>query len=143
FFLVRAADQSQLLQRQAAVDARLDQLVRKGQLAGYQSLSQLIAPLAEQQRLRAALAQLPAVSQPLLGLGMEQSALAEEIAQLQALPLLDIDAVLAGPLGEAWRPLWLGAHGNEVAGLISLRGLNDSAALQGLAEGLDGVTLVD
>lgn len=143
FFLVRAADQDQLLQRQAAVSQRLDALVQDGSLAGYQSLSQLIAPRAEQQRLRDALGRLAAFGQPLQALGVSEDALAAEIEALQALPLLDIDAVLAGPLGEAWRPLWLGADAGQVAGIISLRGLTDSSTLAGLADGIEGVTLVD
>lgn len=143
FFLVRAADQEQLLQRQAALAERLDRLVAAGQLHGYLALSQLLAPAAEQQRLRQALPALAAAGAPLQALGVPPEALQAELAQLQELPELDIDQALAGPLGEPWRPLWLGATADGVAALVSLRGLGDSAALAAQAAGLPGVQLVD
>ncbi|MES2821810.1 MAG: hypothetical protein V4812_22785 [Pseudomonadota bacterium] len=143
FYLVRAADPAQLLQRQAELARRLDGLVAQGQLGSYLALSQLLAPPAEQQRLRQALARLPDAAQPLYALGVPPAALAEELRQLQALPELSLEQALAGPLGELWRPLWLGAEGDGVAGLVSLQGLNDPAALLAQAEGLAGVTLVD
>jgi predicted exporter len=143
FYLVRGADQQQLLQRQLQLTERLDGLVADGSLGGYQSLSQLLAPAAEQQRLRQALARLPAVSQPLYALGVSPQALQAEIEQLQALPEQDLEQALAGPLGELWRPLWLGADGDGVAGLVSLQGLRAASALAGQAQGLAGVSLVD
>ncbi len=65
------------------------------------------------------------------------------MAQLQALPPLDIDHALSGPLGEPWRPLWLGTDGQDVAAIVSLQGLSDPALLQQQAKGLEGVQLVD
>ena len=144
FFLVRADSEEQLLERQQALTQRLDSLIADGQLKSYMALSQLIAPLAQQERLRAALASLPAVSQPLSALGIPQAAIDKEAAQLQALPAQGIEQVLAGPLGEPWRPLWLGAGDNgQVAGLVSLQGLTDSERLAAQADGLPGVKLVD
>src|SRR5690606_28440605 len=81
FFLVRAADQEQLLQRLNPLGERLDALVQQQQLGGYQSLSQLLAPPSEQLRLRQAIAQLPALAEPLLALGVTPAALATEAAQ--------------------------------------------------------------
>jgi len=143
FFLVRAADQQQLLERQAQLSQRLDKLIAEQRLKGYLSLSQLLAPPADQAQLRQALSALPKHWQPLLALGVPQAALENELNQLQALPELDIPAALVGPLGEPWRPLWLGADGNGVAGLVSLQGQSDSQLLAKQAEGLEGVQLVD
>ncbi len=148
FFLVRAADQQQLLQRQAELGQRLDQLVAQGKLTSYLALSQLLAPAAEQQRLRQALAQLPAHAQALQAVGVSAPALAAEIQQLQALPEQDLEQALAGPLGEIWRPLWLGNDRSQtgaqgVAGLVSLQGLSDTGVLAAQARGLPGVQLVD
>ncbi|MET1081223.1 MAG: hypothetical protein ABWY06_24715 [Pseudomonas sp.] len=143
FYLVRASDQTQLLQRQAALARRLDGLVQQGALGGYLALSQLLAPVAEQQRLRQALSHLPAHAQPLHALGVTPAALAAEIQALQALPDLDLQQALAGPLGEPWRPLWLGADADGVTGLVSLQGLRDPSVLAAQAQGLDGVRLVD
>lgn len=143
FYLVRAADQQQLLERTQQLGAKLDELVALGKLKGYLSLGQLVATPAEQAQVREALATLTAHWQPLVALGVPQAALAAEVAQLRALPLQRIDDVLAGPLGEAWRPLWLGSTGDGVAAIVSLQGLSDAALLQLQAQGLPGVQLVD
>ncbi|WP_263143829.1 MMPL family transporter [Pseudomonas sp. RIT-PI-AD] len=143
FYLVRAADGDQLLQRQAELTRRLDRLVADGSLKGYLSLNQLLAPRAEQRRLRAALAATLKEAAPLQALGVDAAALDAEVQALRALPELDIEQGLAGPLGEPWRPLWLGADGNGVAGLVSLNGLSDAGRLAEQARDLPGVELVD
>lgn len=143
FFLVRAADEQQLLERQARLGQRLDRLVAQQRLQGYRALSQLLAAPAEQRRLRQALNRLPQHWQPLLALGVPALALERELHDLQALPAVDIPSALAGPLSEPWRPLWLGANANGVAGLVSLQGVTDIGLLAEQARGLDGVQLVD
>ncbi|MBO1537433.1 hypothetical protein [Pseudomonas sp. OA65] len=143
FFLIRADDESQLLERQTALNERLDQLIALEKLQGYLSLNQLVSPPAEQQKVREALARLPAVWQPLLDVGVPVTALQAELAQLQALPVTDIDAALAGPLAEPYRTLWLGPTTQGVAAMISLQGLNDAALLRVQALDLPGVQLVD
>ncbi|AYF51820.1 hypothetical protein DXV65_02125 [Pseudomonas fluorescens] len=144
FFLVRADDQQQLLERQAALSQRLDQLVNMDKLQGYLALNQLVNLPAEQQQLRDALNRLPQHWQPLLDLGVPATALQAEVAQLQALPTEDIDATLVGPLAEPWRTLWLGqVDGGGVAAMVSLQGLNNPALLRVQALDLPGVQLVD
>ena len=143
FFLIRADDQSQLLERQTALNERLDQLIGLEKLQGYLSLNQLVSPPAEQQNVREALARLPTFWQPLLDLGVPVAALQAELAQLQALPVTDIDAALAGPLAEPYRTLWLGPTAQGVAAVVSLQGLNDATLLRVQAVDLPGVQLVD
>jgi predicted exporter len=143
FFLVRGKDAQQLLERETALSQRLDQLVDLDKLQGYLSLNQIVASSAEQQATRLALKRLPEFWQPLLDLGVPADALQAELDKLQALPPADIDSVLAGPLGEPWRTLWLGATDDGVAGMVSLQGLNDAALMRNQAEGLEGVVLVD
>jgi predicted exporter len=143
FFLIRADNQPQLLERQAALGQRLDQLVNMDKLQGYLALNQLVSLPAEQQQLRDALNTLPHHWQPLLDLGVPASALQAEVAQLQALPTEDIDAALAGPLAEPWRTLWLGPVDGGVAAMVSLQGLNNPALLRVQAVDLPGVQLVD
>jgi len=142
FFLVRANDEQQLLQRQQALSQRLDQLVQGGELQGYRALSQLLSA-GSNQPLRDALARLPEHWQPLLELGIPQAALQAELDQLLTLPEPGIEQVLAGPLGEAWQPLWLGHTSADVAAIVSLQGNAPASALQLAASGLDGVQLVD
>ncbi|POA56947.1 MULTISPECIES: MMPL family transporter [unclassified Pseudomonas] len=143
FFLVRAADQQQLLERLDLLDERLQPLVGLGKLKGYLSLNQLLSQPAQQRQVRAALERLPEYWQPLLALGVPEQALQAELKQLQELPLADIDSALAGPLAEPFRPLWLGANAQGVAALVSLQGLNDAALLRVQSGDLPGIQLVD
>ncbi|MCP1481284.1 putative exporter [Pseudomonas chlororaphis] len=143
FFLVRGADQPQLLERLGALSERLEQLVNLEKLQGYLSLNQLVSLPSEQQRLRQALDELPRHWQPLLDLGVPVAALNAELAQLRALPSEDIDAALQGPLAEPYRTLWLGPTDHGVAAMVSLQGLNNPQLLRIQAQDLPGVQLVD
>ncbi|WP_077045055.1 MMPL family transporter [Pseudomonas sp. KK4] len=143
FFLVQAANEQQLLDRQTALNERLDQLINLDKLQGYLSLKQLVSQPSEQRQVREALGKLPQYWQPLLDVGVPIEALQAELAKLQALPVEDIDSALAGPLAEPYRLLWLGPTGNGVAAMVSLQGLNNPTLLQIQAKDLPGVTLVD
>lgn len=143
FFLVRGKDQQQLLDRQAALTQRLDQLIGMDKLQGYLSLGQLVASPVEQQAIRTAFGKLASHWQPLLQLGVTDQALKAEISQLQALPTQSIDDALQGPLSEPWRALWLGPVEGGVASIVSLRGLTSPGLLTVQASGLEGVQLVD
>ncbi|MBB3241630.1 putative exporter [Pseudomonas sp. Tn43] len=143
FFLVRAANQQALLERLTALSERLDQLVNLDKLQGYLSLNQLVSQPSEQRKVREALSKLPQFWQPLLALGVPVAALQAELATLQALPVEDIDAALAGPLAEPYRTLWLGPTEDGVAAMVSLQGLNNPTLLRIQALDLPGVELVD
>ena len=143
FFLVRAANQQQLLERQTALSERLDQLINLKKLQGYLSLNQLVSPPSEQRQLREALNSLPNAWQPLLDVGVPVEALQAELRILQALPIEDIDTALAGPLAEPYRALWLGPTDDGVAAMVSLQGLNNPSLLRIQALDLPGVQLVD
>ncbi|WP_438858045.1 MMPL family transporter [Achromobacter spanius] len=146
FFLVRGANADELLRRQAQVANKLDALVKRGDLAGYNALSQMVSPAEDQRALGqrlAALAQQPQVWKPLTDLGIPFDAVRHELQALAALPTLSIDAALQGPLAERWRAQWLGEHNGEAAGMVTLRGLRNTAALDGITQGLPGVELVD
>ncbi|MNS38908.1 hypothetical protein D3C72_711730 [compost metagenome] len=146
FFLVRGANPDELLRRQAQVANKLDALVKRGDLAGYNALSQLVSPAEDQRTLGqrlAALAQQPQVWKPLTDIGIPFDAVQHELQALAALPTLSIDAALQGPLAERWRAQWLGEHNGEAAGMVTLRGLRNTAALDGITQGLPGVELVD
>ncbi|MCY1400400.1 hopanoid biosynthesis associated RND transporter like protein HpnN [compost metagenome] len=143
FFLIRAANQQQLLERQTALSERLDQLIGLEKLQGYLSLNQLVSPPNEQQQVRAALSKLSSFWQPLLEIGVPVEALQAELTKLQALPTVDIEAALSGPLAEPYRALWLGPTEDGVAAMVSLQGINNTALLRLQGEDLPGVTLVD
>lgn len=147
FFLVRAPDADTLLRRQAQVAQKLDALVQRGDLAGYSALSQLVSPVADQRALATRLAELalqPAAWKPMTDIGIPVDALQQALKALSGLPPLTIDDALQGPLAERWRGQWLGVHQGEAAGMITLLGLRNAAALDGsVTPDLPGVTLVD
>lgn len=144
FFLIRAANQQELLERQAALGDRLEQLVNLDKLQGFLSLNQLVSQPSEQKQMRDALTKLPQFWQPLLDVGVPVEALQAELTKLQALPTEDIDAALIGPLAEPYRTLWLGpTDDGGVAAMVSLQGLNNPSLLRVQALDLPGVELVD
>ncbi|RON44941.1 MMPL family transporter [Pseudomonas frederiksbergensis] len=144
FFLIRAANQQELLERQGALNDRLEQLVNLDKLQGFLSLNQLVSQPSEQKQVREALNKLPQFWQPLLDVGVPAEALHAELTKLQALPTEDIDAALVGPLAEPYRTLWLGpTDDGGVAAMVSLQGLNNPSLLRVQALDLPGVVLVD
>jgi len=144
YFLVRAANADEMLKSQEVLTARLDALVAERKLGGYLALSQLSGPVVVQENLKLALPHLLDASEALLALGVSREQLENELATLEAQSPPSLEQVLAGPVGEPWRPLWLGSQPDgTVAGLISLQGLRDTAVLAGLTEDLAGVSLVD
>lgn len=144
YFLVRAANADEMLKSQEVLTARLDALVAERKLGGYLALSQLAGPVVVQENLKLALPHLLDASEALLALGVSREQLENELATLEAQSPPSLEQVLAGPVGEPWRPLWLGSQPDgTVAGLISLQGLRDTAVLAGLTEDLAGVSLVD
>lgn len=144
YFLFRATDTDEMLESQEVLAKRLDMLIAERKLGGYLALSQLVGPAVAQENLKLVLPHLLETSEPLLALGVSQQQLEHELAVLEAQPTPSLEQVLAGPLGEPWRPLWLGTQPDgTAAGLISLQGLRDVTALAGLSEDLAGVTLID
>lgn len=146
FFLVRAQDPDELLRRQAQIARQLDTLVAAGGLQAYNALNQRVAPMAEQQAAAAALTQLadrPQAWQPLTDIGVPFDVIRQELQSLAALPPVTLDAAMQGQVGERWRPLWLGQRDGEAAGMVTLLGLRDPAALAAIAQSTPGVTLVD
>ena len=146
FFLVRAPDADEMLRRQAQVTRKLDALVAAGGLQSYTALSQRVAPMADQQATAAALAKLagqPDAWRGLTDIGVPFDAIKQELLALAALPPVTVDDAMQGQAGERWRPLWLGQHDGEAAGMVTLLGLRDPAALAAIAQAAPGVTLVD
>jgi len=146
FFLVQAPDSDTLLQRQVQLARELDKRIRSGELGAYNALSQLLAPIAEQQVLQKQLgewAQNPQILQPLLDIGIPLAALQAEIMQIQQLPLLSIDSALQSEAAQRWHGLWLGQYEGQSVALVTLLNLRHVPALNGIAENIPGVSLID
>jgi len=158
FYLVRGASAEIVLQREEALKKRLDPLITKHLISGYQALSNWVPSQQAQAANRAA------VEHNLLADGGPLGLLAQRIgedsdwtatmrkrlwgAAASAAPLTPAD-FLQLPASEPWRHLWLGqvnTAGNPYASIVALRGLNDYAGLPQLkqaAQGMDGVQWVD
>lgn len=151
FFLLRGADAEALLQREEALARRLDLLVERRQLAGYQAISNWL-PSAQLQA-----SQRQAIERLLLGDQGALAAVAEKIGEggpwlsatrerLRASSApLTVGEFLKAPASEPWRHLWLGSVGAEHASIVALRGVQreNLALIAQAASGLEGVDWVD
>ena len=142
FYLVRGAAPEQVLQREEALKARLDDLVRSGRLAGYRAVSDWVPSAARQN----ADAQLTARIEGDVVSSLNGQ-LGESLARaaFDASPLT-LDHWLADPVSAPARDLWLGPVRGGVASVVMVRGLSDPKLLPQLAaaaDGLDGVRWVD
>ena len=150
FFLLRAADDEALLVREEALRVRLDSLVARGVLTGYQATSAWVPSLATQARDQALIAGLYATGGPLDRLG---AALGERTAWAQATRArlttpangLTVTDWLANPVAGPYRHLWLGAVDRQRASVVALQGVDagDLAQLRAVAGVVPGVTWVD
>ncbi|MDY0206287.1 MAG: hypothetical protein RBR82_06630 [Pseudomonas sp.] len=144
FFLVKGDDVEQLLSHLQTLETHLQTLQQAGDLGSYQSPRQYLAGLSGQPSLAQAVAQVPEHAlAPLLAAGVSLEALQAELTVLQNLPERSVEDSLNGPLGEAWRPLWLGLQQGQYAAMVSLQGLTRMAVFSELAEQLAFVKWVD
>jgi predicted exporter len=143
FYLVRAADQESLLQREEALAVRLDALVDAGFIDGHRALSDWVPSIARQQADARLLAPANTASAALLVAQLGASAVP---ARTLADGPLTLDAWLAAPVSSPLRPLWLGQLDGSWTSVVQVAGLNSPAQLPRLtqlAQGLDGVVWVD
>jgi predicted exporter len=151
YFLVRGETAETVLQREEALKRRLDPLIAKGRISGYQALSNWVPS----QKLQGERRQL--VQTALLQPGGPLDALAKAIdedaawaAQTRAHLLapaapLTVARFLQTAPSEPWRHLWLGETAGVHASIVAIRGLSLAALpeLRAAGSGLDGVQWVD
>ncbi len=142
FFLVRAGNGDDLLQREQALTTRLAHLRSEGRLRGYQAISDWVPPRAQQLRDAAASARVEAEV-----LARVAEATGEELGRPTfAAQALDLDTWLQSPASAPLRSLWLGGEGHEVASVVRVdvgHDLDVLAVLQAQADELPGVRWVD
>jgi len=147
FYLVQGADTEQVLQREEALERRLQQLVDANQLQGWLGLAGMVPSLQRQQSNQSLLA--PLFAQPdrlrqwLSGAGFRAADIDAFIHAWPGTPL-DLQRWLKSPIATPFRYLWMGdevRHG--AASLVLPQGDASSALLQQAAANLPGVTLVD
>ncbi|RTR07121.1 MMPL family transporter [Halomonas nitroreducens] len=152
YLLVTAADEPRLLERLEGLGTTLDRWRDQG--AGF-TVHNLADSVPSPARQAADLERVRRLyDEPLAELvaraGLPPRTLDRARARLEAVPLLDVEAWLASPLGRHQRRLWLGESPDGVAALILLTDLpaGDAAEaldsrLQALADARPGVTYVD
>lgn len=151
YYVVRGDSIEQVLQREEALKARLDPLIGKSVISGYQAISNWV-PSQERQQARRALLDRTVLADggPLSAVGKqlgEDAGWAGSTAQLMraggAAP--EVPAFLASAAGEPWRHLWLGESGGTWASIVALRGMRYAAIpeLRAVATGMPGVQWAD
>ena len=151
FYIVQGATPDAVLQREEILKHRLDPLIEKRLISGYQAISNWVPS----SRTQAARHQL--IEQKLLNDSGPLALLAARIGEddkwiaavrhrllASSLPLT-ADEFLRNPSSEPWRHLWLGRVAGGYASIVAVRGLNQAGlpVLQNAAKGLEGVRWVD
>ncbi|GAB2584943.1 hypothetical protein ISP15_07995 [Dyella jejuensis] len=147
FFLVQGVDGEQVLQREAALDQRLQRMTDAGQLQGWLGLSGMVPSLQQQHASQSLLA--PLFAQPqrmrqwLRGAGFRDADIDRFIQAWPGTPLALADW-LKSPIATPFRYLWMGEQERAgAAALVLPQGDATGALLREAAAGLPGVTLVD
>ena len=151
FYLVRGTTSEVVLQREEMLKDRLDPLIEKRVISGYQALSNWV-PSSRAQAARRNL-----IDQTLLNANGPLAAVAAQIGEdrnwvvatrehllAASLPLIPGE-FLKTPASEPWRHLWLGEVDGGHGSIVALRGLTRAGLplMQHAAAGLDGVQWVD
>ena len=146
-FLIHAPDDDTLLQRDAALAARLENAKAGGALQDYSAISQWVWRHDEQQAMTVslrALASRPEAWQALTDAGVAPDTIAAALRAVAAPPVQTVAAQLANPLAARWQELYVGRQDADgaVYSSVALYGVRDSAALAALADG-DGIRYLD
>ncbi|MEX0806873.1 MAG: MMPL family transporter [Candidatus Binatia bacterium] len=151
FYIVQGATADAVLQREEILKHRLDPLIERRLISGYQAISNWI-PSSRTQAARHQLIERKLLndSGPLALLAARIDEDSKWIAAVRhrllasSLPLT-ADEFLRNPGSEPWRHLWLGGVAGGYASIVAVRGLSEAGlpVLQNAATGLDGVRWVD
>ena len=149
YFVVSGADAQSILEAEERLTAELRRLKQAGSIEAFTAVSNSLPSLERQAQIRRLLEQKVTSGDGLLPrlmreMGFDADAIAREVAAFRntAAPL-EPEAWLASPLSVAYRDLWLGSVGGQLATIVTLAGVHDSEALRTLASQLPEVRFVD
>lgn len=146
FFLVQGDSIEQTLEREEALEQRLQQMVQGGQMHGWIGLAGMVPSQQRQQANLALLA--PWMSDParmrklLTDGGFRSDAIDAWLAAWPGKPI-ELTSWLKQPIATPFRRLWMGKNPHGYASLVLPQGQDDVAPLRAAAKGLSGVQLVD
>lgn len=151
YYLVRGDSPETVLQREEALKRRLDPLIAKGSISGYQALSNWVPSKKVQAERRALVeATLLQADGPLHAVAKAIDEDASWVAAtrehlLTPVAPMTVDAFLQTAPSEPWRHLWLGDSASVHASIVAIRGLGIASLpqLREAAAGLEGVQWVD
>jgi predicted exporter len=146
FYLVQGDSIEQTLQREEALEQRLQSMVDHDQLQSWLGLAGMVPSLQRQHESQALLAPLmthPERMQKLLAdAGFKAPAIATYLAAWPGTSI-DLQTWLASPAATPFRYLWLQHSAPGYASLVLPQGQDDAALLARAAAGLPGVQMVD
>jgi predicted exporter len=146
FYLVQGDSIEQTLQREEALEQRLQSMVDHSQLQSWLGLAGMVPSLQQQHENQALLAPLmahPEHMQKLLAdAGFKAPAIATYLATWPG-TVIDLQTWLASPAATPFRYLWLQHSTQGYASLVLPQGQDDAALLARAAAGLPGVQMVD
>ena len=146
FYLVQGDSIEQTLQREEALEQRLQSMVDHDQLQSWLGLAGMVPSLQRQHESQALLAPLmthPERMQKLLAdAGFKAPAIATYLAAWPGTSI-DLQTWLASPASTPFRYLWLQHSAQGYASLVLPQGQDDAALLARAAAGLPGVQMVD
>jgi predicted exporter len=151
FYLVRGLTAEAVLQREEMLRERLEPMIEKRLISGYQAISTWVPSFRAQGEHR------QLIQQKLLNDGGPLNLLAQQLGEDDKWALHSREGLLASalplspekffksPISEPARPIWLGNVNGIYASIVGLRGAkkDDLATLQQAAAGLEGVQWVD
>jgi predicted exporter len=149
FFLVRGANEEEVLSRETFLVHRLREVERSGALSGHQAVSDFVPPRAAQEANRALMqkhvfADPEALTRTLTEVGFRAEAVKTLPGEFErASRPVTVADWLASPLSTPFRYLWAPAGKDVPASVVTLIGERDAARVNLAAAGLAGVTLVD
>ena len=147
YVVVEGADEDALLRQSGAVERALQPLVAEKKLGGIQSLGQWLQTKDEQRALRERLRRLadePTAWAAMSQIGVPDQAMHKALLDAADSPIVSLADGLSTPLGEAWRPLYLGeVVKGRFAVVVRLNGVRDAVAAKAAVTGMAGVHWAD
>jgi predicted exporter len=147
FVLVRGETPEQVLQREEALRATLDEMIADDALSGYLAVSRWVPSRRAQQESVAAYRQLLAARLPQffsdIGMPKERAQAVLRAQTTGPVEPLEIGDWLASPVSRELRFLWSGPQHGGYASAVAVQGVTDAAAIDRLTQAVPHLDYVD